>query len=82
MIYELSVAGRACTYSRWKDTLKGCSLPNNTMAYRKLGPESHWDNEFPTLGQIADACPATGRSLARFAIEFLQNDLMVRDKTL
>jgi len=75
-MYKLSNAGRMVTWSRWK-SIGGCGLPNDTQAPKNLEcPIAHWDNEFPTLGQIADACPYSGRTLARFAIEHLKNDLM------
>jgi len=76
MGYELSGGGKGVTYFRWRNIMKGCGLPGNTRAYKVLGPESRWNDEYPTLGQIADACPATGRTLARYAAERLHNDLM------
>ena len=69
-MYNLSEAGKQMAYSEWK-RIGGCSLANNTSAYVGLGPESQWSETFPTLGQIAKVCPATGRSLARFAVEHL-----------
>jgi len=76
-IYQLSQAGRSVSWSRWK-SMGGCGLPNDTRAPQKLDcPIAKWDDDFPTLGQIADACPYSGRTLARFAMEHLKNDLMV-----
>ena len=76
-MYKLSKTGRTITWSRWK-SIGGCGLPNDTCAPKNLEcPVAKWDEQFPTLGQIEDACPYTGRSLARFAMEHLGNDLMV-----
>ena len=68
-IYKLSPEGRRLTFLAWKE-LGGCGLPNNTNAYCKLGPVGKWDKDV-TLGDIADACPYTGRALAGFAVRHL-----------
>ncbi|WP_341232409.1 hypothetical protein [uncultured Methylophaga sp.] len=70
MIYQLSNYGRAITFQTWK-SIGGNGLPNHTNAYKKLGPLAKWDKSKITLGDIEDACPATGRGLARFAAENL-----------
>ena len=75
-IYQLSKTGRNITYARWLN-MGGCGLPNNSNAPSVLGPVSKWDEDFPTLGQIEDACPYTGRTLAGYAMRQLGNDLMV-----
>jgi hypothetical protein len=65
-MYELTTAGRAMTWWAWKRK-GGCGLANNSVARLALGPEARWAALGITLGQIADADPADGRALARFA---------------
>ena len=65
-IYQLSAYGKALTYKTWR-FIGGCGLPNDTQAYRNLGPQAKW-NDALTLGEIESACPYTGRSFARFAV--------------
>jgi len=72
--YKLSLYGRKLTWETWK-TIGGCGIPNCTSAYHSLGPQSKWENIM--LGDIEDACPFTGRSLARFAIERLKLNELV-----
>ena len=69
-IYQLSDYGRSVTWVTWK-SLGGCGIPNNTMMFRKLKPISTW-NKSMNLGTIEDACPFTGRSFARFAVDRLK----------
>jgi len=69
MVYQLSDYGRAVDWKTWK-TLGGSGLPGNTNAHKTLGAPAHWKNI--SLGQIEDACPATGRSLAYFAVTNLK----------
>jgi hypothetical protein len=75
--YELTGVGRALTYHQWKK-MGGCSLANGANPYSVLGSQALWTEEFPTLGQIADACPYSGRSLARFAAENMGKNLFAR----
>jgi hypothetical protein len=79
-MYEFTGVGRALTYHQWKK-MGGCSLANCANPYPELGPEARWNEEFPTLGQIADACPFSGRSLARFAAENMGKNLFARAVT-
>ncbi len=74
-IYKLSESGRRKTYSLWIK-IGGCGVPNDTFATTKLGPMTRWEKQNITLGQIEDACPYTGRSLARFAIDYLDKPTM------
>jgi len=69
-IFKLSGFGRDVSFQSWK-AMGGCGLPNNTNAFSTLPPMSHWKNQEITLGNIEDACPYTGRALARFAVEHL-----------
>ena len=69
-MYELTTAGRAMTWKAWKRH-GGCGLAGNSVARIALGPEARWAATGVTLGQIADADPADGRGLARFAVENL-----------
>ncbi len=75
MIYKLSDIGRNITYAEWRK-FGGCGLPKSTLAYKKLGPIAHWDMNKLTLGEIENACPYTGRSFARFAVEHLDRPSM------
>jgi len=70
MTYKLSQYGRSVTWGTWI-TLGGCGLPNDTSAYVVLGPLSRWPINMK-IGKIEDACPYTGRVLARFAVERLR----------
>jgi hypothetical protein len=64
LIYKLTEEGRAIQWYRWK-IIGGCGLANNTgFRGRPLKPTT-------TLGEIADVCPFSGRSLARHAAERL-----------
>lgn len=72
MIYQLSEYGRAVTWETWV-SIGGCGLGNCTNAYDVLGPKSHWNTNV-TLGDIENACPYSGRSLAYFAKENLNLD--------
>ena len=67
-IYRLSNYGREMDWNTWR-FLGGCGVPNSSGAYRILGGQTHWDEV--TLGQIEDACVVSGRSLARFAVDYL-----------
>jgi len=69
-MYELSDQGRAATWDEWQ-RVGGCGLTHigQAFAIQALGPMSRWESV--TLGQIADAHAAEGRSLARFAVEHL-----------
>jgi len=69
MAYQLSDYGRALDWKSWQ-FLGGSGLPGSTNAYKTLGPQIFWQNM--TLGKIEDACPATGRSLAYYAINNLK----------
>jgi len=69
-IYQLSDSGRQMTFKAWKKA-GGCGVPNNSNAFRGLGPLAGWRAEM-TLGEIEDACPYTGRCIARFAVEHLE----------
>lgn len=64
-VYQLSDYGRALTWQTW-ESLNACGIPNCTNAYKTLGPQACWPKDL-TLGEIEDACPFTGRSLARYA---------------
>jgi hypothetical protein len=75
-IWQLSDHGRAMTWKKWR-SLDSCGIPNSTCAHQSLGPEAHWPDGL-TLGQIEDACPFTGRSLARYAKERMGRDEMVK----
>lgn len=77
MIYQLSDKGRAMTLVAWSNA-GGCGLPNNTGCYQKLGPPAKFDDTTLTLGDIEDACAYTGRSLARFAVDHLGKEDMVK----
>lgn len=63
MIYQLSTYGRAIDWGTWK-VLNGCGVPNSFTGML-IKPET-------TLGEIEDHHPATGRALARFAVEWLE----------
>ena len=69
-MYKLTTAGRAMTWREWKKR-GGCGLAGKSVARIALGPEARWAALGITLGQIADADPADGRGLARFAVENL-----------
>lgn len=75
MIYKLSQDGRKLTYAAWRK-LGGCGIPNMNSVFITLGPIAHWDKNLITLGDIEDACPATGRDFARFAVQNLNKPLM------
>ena len=75
MIYRLSDEGRKMTYFEWRK-IGGCGMPNWNMTGRTLGPMARWDVHTLTLGEIEDACPGTGRSFARFAVEHLGRTLL------
>ncbi len=68
-VWVLSEKARRIPWPEWLK-IGGCGTPNDSMAFVELGPECHWDEDV-TLGDIADACPYTGRTLARFAVEHL-----------
>jgi len=72
MIYRLTEAGRAVTWREWR-RLGGCGLTAWGTAHvcDAHGPETRWPADL-TLGQIADADPAQGRGLARFARDHLR----------
>lgn len=70
MIYRLSDAGRALLWTQWQK-IGGCGIPNDSEAPKHL-PQSRWDTVGMRLGDIEDACPYTGRTLARFAVSHLQ----------
>lgn len=69
--YNLSEYGRQVTYKTWRN-IGGCGLPNNTMAMVHNGS---------TLGDIADQCPYTGRSIARYAVEQLEMECFSIENT-
>lgn len=75
-IYQLSDYGRQVTWKTWR-SLNACGLPNSSSAQNKLGPECHWPDDL-TLGDIEDACPFTGRSLAYYAKKRMKKDEFVR----
>jgi hypothetical protein len=64
MIYKLTEKGRALQWHQWQ-RIGGCGLANNAkfIVLRKRNTT--------TLGEIADACPFSGRSLARYAAKRL-----------
>jgi len=74
--YQLSEYGRAVTWRTW-ESLNACGLPGTTNAYKTLGPQVHWRKDL-TLGEIEDACPATGRALARYAKDRMKMDEFVK----
>ena len=65
--YILSRQGRALTWGQWRQ-MAGTSLRQDT---KFMWPADPLDDDAVTLGEIADACPATGEQLARFAAVFL-----------
>ncbi|RMD63982.1 hypothetical protein D6833_04950 [Candidatus Parcubacteria bacterium] len=68
--WRLSDKARRIPLAEWR-RIGGCGLPGDSLAFVRLGPESSWDESSLTLGDIEDACPYTGRTLARFAVEHL-----------
>ena len=62
MIYQLSTYGRAVDWRTWK-ALSGCGVQNSFRGML-IKPETK-------LGEIEDHDPATGRALARYAVERL-----------
>ena len=76
LIYNLSPKALGITWHQWL-SMGGCGIPNDSSAPQRLGPAAYWQENGVTLEQIAQACPYTGRSLARFAVEHLsRNDLV------
>jgi hypothetical protein len=63
MIYQLSTYGRAVDWGTWK-VLNGCGVPNSFQGML-ITPDTK-------LGEIEDHDPATGRALARYAVERLE----------
>jgi hypothetical protein len=64
VIYRLTSEGRSLQWKQWQ-RIGGCGLANSTgFRGRPLKPTT-------TLGEIADVCPFSGRSLARYAAERL-----------
>ncbi len=70
MVYQLSDEGGNLTWQQWQ-AIGGCNVPNNSMAGKTVGAQSTWLINGITLGQIEDACPFTGRSLAGFFVRNL-----------
>lgn len=62
-VYQLSDYGRAVNLGTWR-AIGGCGLANNHACRFRLADDV-------LLGQIEDACPMSGRTLARFAVERL-----------
>lgn len=69
-VYNLSAKALGIGWHQWL-SMGGCGIPNDSLAPLRLGPVAHWQKNGVTLGQIAQTCPYTGRSLARFAVEHL-----------
>ena len=69
-VYNLSPKALGITWHQWL-SMGGCGIPNDSAAPQRLGPVAYWKKNGVTLGQIAQVCPYTGRSLARFAVEHL-----------
>lgn len=70
MVYQLSEKARQMTYTEWF-RIGGIAVPGNSIAPKLIGSESSWKTNGVTLGQIEDACPFTGRSLAGFFVRNL-----------
>lgn len=74
--YQLSEKACAMPWARWLSEC-GCSLTHigSCIVSETLGPESRWEHNGVTLGQIAQADAASGRHLARYAWELGRKDL-------
>ena len=69
-LYRLSELGRSMTYQKYKVYGYGLTQWQDHRLRRELGPSAHWRPDL-TLGEIEDACPFAGRTIAKIFAEIL-----------
>jgi hypothetical protein len=69
-LYRLSELGRSMTWQEYKVYGYGLTQWQGYGLSRKLGPIAHWRPDL-TLGEIEDACPFAGRTIAKIFAETL-----------
>ena len=69
-LYRLSELGRSMTYQKYKVYGYGLTQWQDHGLRREFGPPTHWRPDL-TLGEIEDACPFAGRTIAKIFAETL-----------
>ena len=69
-LYRLSELGRSMTWQEYKVYGYDLTQWQDYELRRALGPTSHWRSNL-TLGEIEDACPFAGRTIAKIFAETL-----------
>ena len=69
-LYRLSELGRSMTYREYEVYGYGLTQWQDYGLRRGLGPPAHWRPDL-TLGEIEDACPFEGRTIAKIFAEIL-----------
>lgn len=78
-IYRLSEVGRSMAWKEYQAFGYGLTQWQDYGLSRAFGPIAHW-SESLTLGEIEDACPFAGRTMAKIFAERLNlPDLAVAD---
>lgn len=78
-VYRLSEVGRSMTWKEYQAFGYGLTQWQDYGLSRAFGPIAHWSENL-TLGEIEDACPFAGRTMAKIFAERLNlPDLAVAD---
>lgn len=81
-LYRLSELGRSMTWQEYKVYGYGLTQWQSWGLCKAFGPIGHWRSDL-TLGEIEDACPFAGRTIAKIFAETLDlPDLAVKDGPL